>query len=124
MLVAGGSRLSTGRALLLLGACIVVGLALARFWRRLPVGELVWDGGAWWWHATGREHALALLEVRLDLQRALLLRGVDATGAGVHWWWAEAAGHDAPRWHLLRCALYSSSPPRPGPASSSEAATG
>ncbi|HMN20464.1 MAG TPA: hypothetical protein PKA16_03630 [Ottowia sp.] len=124
LLAGGASRLPAPRLALLLAAALGTGLGLRRFWRGQQAGELVWDGANWWLHVDGRERPLASVEVRLDLQRALLLHGVDLAGVGGRWCWAQAARHGPARWHLLRCALYSGSPPRHGPASSSEAASG
>ncbi|MDD0810700.1 hypothetical protein PSQ20_10160 [Curvibacter sp. RS43] len=87
---------------------LAAGLAWAQA-RRLPVGDLVWDGGLWQLNRQpdGSEDSAAALTVVLDLQWALLLRWPAASGrSAVVWLWVQRAW--APeRWHGLRCAVYS-----------------
>lgn len=96
---------------LLSGLGSAAGLLL--FWWRLRPGLLSWDGGQWSWReASAARSLLGLqLQVRLDLQHALLLR-VRRPQAGPRWLWVQQ-GADAGRWHLLRCALYFNIPPEP-----------
>lgn len=81
-------------------------LALLAFWWRQRPGLLSWDGAQWSWHEASAARPLTALrlQVRLDLQRALLLR-VRGPHAASGWLWVQQ-GADPGRWHLLRCALY------------------
>lgn len=115
--------LSGPRLAVLVLAVGLSGLGLVRFWRRQRAAELAWDGAGWSLLEGGRERPLAGVEVRLDLQRALLLRADGVFAAGPGWLWAQADARDPARWHLLRCALYSRSPPS-SLAASSETASG
>ena len=82
------------------------GAALWRFWCNQRRQELCWSGESWLLRSGDVSELTGTVEVRLDLQRAALLRFQPAAGRGA-WCWAEAAA--APQhWHLLRCALYSS----------------
>jgi hypothetical protein len=49
--------------------------------------------------------AVQRVEVRLDLQWALLLRASGPELGRGRWLWAQA-GRDAAGWHLLRCAVH------------------
>ena len=97
------------RGWVLLGAVLGVALALLDFWRRQRPRVLVWDGGNWGLieHQADAPQDEARIQVRLDAQRALLLRFSASPGGRAHWLWAQA-GDDRHAWHLLRCALYSS----------------
>ena len=93
------------------------GMAL-RWWHQLPGGLLQFDDGAWQWSPdlTGHTEPLSALQVHLDGQAVLLLRGQRA-GQPALWLWAERAT-DALRWDDLRRAVYSrasvpASAPRP-----------
>jgi hypothetical protein len=121
--LAAGAQALSGTGLLVLAiATVLVGLGLGHFWHQQRRRELVWDGGSWRLLEGGREQPLADIEVRLDLQRALLLRC--AGRLGPRWLWAQADARERARWHLLRCALYSESPPSSQPVSPSETASG
>ena len=96
-------------ALILIIALAFSGLTLRIFWVRQSARELLWDGAQWSLTGAGHDRLLAGVDVRLDLQRALLLRAQGRAGQSGAWLWAEA-GADRGRWHLLRCALYSSGP--------------
>lgn len=96
-------------ALVLLGPAVLAGLALVVFWRGQRRSRLDWDGRLWRLASidrTGQGQSLGRVELRLDLQRALLLRAQASTGGRVIWLWAQSTG-DRARWHGLRCALYS-----------------
>lgn len=97
-------------SLVLLLASLLTGGGLLRFWRRQQARRLVWDGACWGLQEGGSASVDddARVEVRLDLQRAALLLYRDPSRRRSIWLWAQAAD-DLPRWHLLRCALYSSS---------------
>ena len=103
------------KALILILALAFSGLALRSFWGRQRARALVWDGAQWSLTDAEQNQPLAGVEVRLDLQRALLLRAQGRAGQSGAWLWAEA-GADRGRWHLLRCALYSSGPASAGSA--------
>jgi hypothetical protein len=89
---------------------VASGAALLRLWLAQKPWQLLWDGVRWSLRQRGDETVAsneARVEVRLDLQRALLLRYSEpASRRRPVWLWVQAAG-DARRWHLLRCALYS-----------------
>ncbi|WP_147911707.1 hypothetical protein [Ottowia flava] len=80
--------------------------------------SLRWDGADWWLEegpaAAGTfGTGPGRMDVRLDLQRSLLLRWRAQGARRAQWLWVERAA-DPTRWHLLRCALYSK-PSRPAP---------
>lgn len=102
-------------ALILILGVAFSGLTLRIFWTRQSARELLWDGARWSLTGAGHNRPLAGVDVRLDLQRALLLRARGRAGQSGAWLWAEA-GADRGRWHLLRCALYSSGPASAGSA--------
>ena len=101
----------------LLPTLLLTGVALLRFWRQQRARQLVWDGACWGVREAGGESFDdgTRVEVRLDLQRAALLLLRDPRERRPLWLWAQASS-DPQRWHLLRCALYSSakSAVRPG----------
>lgn len=94
---------------LLLGSLVAVGVVLFGFWRGQRARSLIWDGACWGLREGAAESANddTRVEVRLDVQHALLLCYHDPRRARPLWLWAQASS-DARRWHLLRCALYSS----------------
>ena len=94
---------------LLLGSLLASAWGLWDFWRGQKARRLVWDGANWGLREDAAEFLddEARVEVRLDVQRALLLSYRDPSRARPLWLWAQASS-DAGRWHLLRCALYSS----------------
>jgi toxin CptA len=80
-------------------------------WWITPHGTLAWDGQSWvWTGASGTD--IGAVEVRLDLQRCLLLhfRGPPAS----RWLWLERS-HCAERWDDLRRAVYSRARPQTPP---------
>lgn len=86
-------------------------VTLALFWWRQSPGQLAWDGAQWRLQNETRDRhcdawVLSGVEVRLDLQTALLLQAWRSGRRRGVWLWAEA-NDDRARWHLLRCALYS-----------------
>ena len=92
-------------AILLVASIIFSGAACWMFWCSQPPRSLVWDGEHWGLDSEPDEAARS--HVRLDLQHVMLLCLEAPPARRPVWLWAEAA-HDAARWHLLRCALYSS----------------
>lgn len=94
---------------LLVGSLVATGAALLGFWRSQSARRLIWNGACWGLREGAIESAgdEVRVEVRLDAQRALLLRYRDPHRARPLWLWAQASS-DAGRWHPLRCALYSS----------------
>lgn len=108
---------------LLVGSLVATGAALLGFWRSQSARRLIWNGACWGLREGAIESAgdEVRVEVRLDAQRALLLRYRDPHRARPLWLWAQASS-DAGRWHLLRCALYSSgkSAVRTAPAAAAE----
>ena len=88
-------------------ACVLGGgVAAALDWWATSIGELHWDGGAWWWtaHAAPGEQAPVRLAVQLDLQRWLLVCMCGAAG-GRCWLWLEQCREPA-RWGDLRRAVH------------------
>lgn len=102
----GGS--AWGPILGALFSLIAAGLAWVQA-KRLPVGDLVWDGGLWHLNLQSERAGgcTTAVTVVLDLQWALLLRWPPASGrSDAVWLWVQRAW--APeRWHGLRCAVYS-----------------
>lgn len=98
-----GWRVWLGLALTLLGG------ALAFRWRPCTsAGTLYWDGGGWSMRDVAREVG-GRVTVQLDLQSALLVHWMPASGAGI-WCWLDSTA-DPLRWLALRRALHA-----PGPA--------
>lgn len=85
-------------------------------WRDMPVGDLRWDGQAWWWQFAGEDEVSVSVAVRLDLQRGLLLHMAGQLPRNAHWCYAERAQLPA-RWSDLRRALYAPFSSMPAPAS-------
>ena len=102
---------STWVGVILLIPVLLVALVLLRFWRAQRARLLSWDGGQWLLMAAGQAQQeaeqLAAVEVRLDLQRVLLLHGRRQERGPGTWLWAQQVGSDPVRWHGLRCALWS-----------------
>lgn len=71
-------------------------------WRRMPKGELRWDGQAWWWADARGERAIRP-RMRLDLQSVIL---VQADGSGG--WHCLESRMLPSRWGDLRRALCAS----------------
>jgi hypothetical protein len=96
-------------AMLLAASVLLSGGACLAFWRGQRARQLVWDGERWSLELDGGNGYVNEVrpQVRIDLQRALLLSLEQPQTRRSVWLWAEA-GHDRARWHLLRCALYSS----------------
>lgn len=88
---------------------LAAGAALYSFWRGQRARQLRWDGANWGLCEGAQESGgdEARVELHLDLQRLLLLSYRDAGQPRRQWLWAQASS-DPQRWHLLRCALYSS----------------
>jgi hypothetical protein len=109
------ARTSQAQIAILLIACLgVTAVGCLVFWRSQRPGLLVWDGERWGLATVSGERAAGeyMPQVRMDVQLAMLLRlQPRPAGRRAVWLWVEAA-HEPARWHLLRCALYSSAPPR------------
>jgi toxin CptA len=101
---------SAPSAIILIVSLILSGLGLGAFWRSQHPGQLAWDGACWTLDgpASGQDGGgPARVQVGFDGQRVLLLRWNAPTRRRGAWLWAQASS-DPVRWHLLRCALYSS----------------
>ena len=75
-------------------------------WRRRPQGRLGWDGQGWAWQSVAYPlgTTVSAPEVRLDLQRVMLLRM--SNPAGTDWLvWADAAA-DPGHWPDFRRAVH------------------
>ncbi|MFT4195019.1 hypothetical protein, partial [Ottowia sp.] len=92
-------------AISLIASVAFSGAACWMFWRSQSPRSLVWDGARWGLESEPDD--ATRLHVRMDLQHVMLLCLEAPPARRPVWLWAEAA-HDAARWHLLRCALYSS----------------
>lgn len=97
-------------AIVLVVFLVLAGGGLWQFWRHQRPRTLIWDGAIWMLEPSdGSDRGdAAHPQVRLDLQFIMLLR-LYVPGHRPVWLWCEAA-HDPARWHLLRCAIYSSAP--------------
>lgn len=102
---AGAERAALLPSALLWAAAMALSL---RFWQRLPVGTLAWDGSGWQLHRpTGAPLALALGEVvvvQVDLQHHMALAFPAARPAV---WLLVERRCDPVRWLDLRRAVYS-----------------
>ena len=101
---------SAPSAIISIVSLIFSGLGLRAFWRSQQPRQLVWDGARWALDgpASGQDGGgPARVQVGFDGQRVLLLRWDAPTRRRGAWLWAQASS-DPVRWHLLRCALYSS----------------
>ena len=90
-------------------ATIPVGLVAALAFRatRAPVVEWCWDGRQW-----SADGVAGRIEVRMDLQRWMLLRLVPDAG-GAPCWGAIAQEEAGATWPALRAALYARAPAAP-----------
>ncbi|MDP2768276.1 MAG: hypothetical protein Q8O81_00390 [Giesbergeria sp.] len=79
--------------------------AVWRFWVRMPVGILAWDGGAWELHGPQGGSVRGTLTIHLDLQRRMAVCLVPLVGV-TQWLWLER-GSAAAHWLDLRRAVYS-----------------
>jgi hypothetical protein len=96
------------QAVLLAASVVISAAACLTFWSSQRECTLIWDGERWSLEQAGLDVANEVRPlVRMDIQRALLLCLEQPMARRPIWLWAEAA-HDSARWHLLRCALYSS----------------
>lgn len=87
-------------------ACVLGGgVAAVLDWRSTSIGELHWNGEAWWWMSRSApdQQVPVRLAVKMDLQRWLLVRVRGATGG---WCWLEQCREPA-RWDALRRAIHS-----------------
>ena len=84
-----------------------VGLLWWRQLRRLPRGQLQWDGGAWWWWPQDGAEPLSLqvVQVRLDLQQAMWVAW-QTTDEVWRFSWLQARS-DTAIWGDWRRAVYS-----------------
>lgn len=88
-------------------AVLLAGAWAAWEWRRMPAGELSWDGSRWAWPGAAPAEPLSV-EAALDLQHVLLLRWRAPGCSG--WLWLERS-HRPARWDELRRAVYSRANP-------------
>jgi hypothetical protein len=84
-------------------AVLSAGLMTGQFWRRMPCGELRWDGRGW--QGPGGSSVPRSIRVHLDLQRHLLVSLHGPASAG-RWLWLSASSQPD-RWNDLRRAVYS-----------------
>ena len=108
--------LAAWQAIALLAACALALGGLWIFWRAQRPHQLAWDRAQWrlsGHDAAPAEGAVVQVQVRLDLQAALLLCAQDLETGRRSWLWAQK-GADAGRWHLLRCALWAMPPQSAG----------
>lgn len=94
--VSMASALVWGLALLLMS-----GLAW-RIWLRMPVGNLRWDGAAWYWSGFDGEVPCVLV-LHMDLQHLLIVSVVGAGACTVRLWLEEIPG--SKDWMSLRRAV-------------------
>ena len=80
-------------------------VAAFRFWVRMPVGALAWDGHAWELHGPGGGSVRGALTLHLDLQRCMAVCLTPLAGKA-QWIWLER-GCAAAHWLDLRRAVYS-----------------
>jgi hypothetical protein len=102
------SRFQWYSATLLVTSVAACAAACLVFWRSQCLRTLVWDGERW--SLKPSEPGVvgeARAQVWMDIQCAMLIGLKQVHARRCIWLWAEAA-HDPVRWHLLRCALYSS----------------
>lgn len=94
---------------------VSLGLATAGvlvYWRRVPIGQLIWDGEQWQW--TSPAYPMGVLlewpQIVIDLQGFVIVRTRNRAGAS---WtlWLEVGSSPA-LWHGLRLALHAR--PKPG----------
>lgn len=91
-----------------LGLWLVCCAVAWRWWRRMPVGQLTWDGGQWVLDSVRPGQAQAVQgspQVHLDLQWGMLLSVRAPQGRG-NWLWLERRSN-AVQWLALRRAVYS-----------------
>ena len=88
-------------------AVLAAGMAARSSWRRLPTGQLAWDGGAWRWESAGYQAGISEQDIAViaDFQSRLLLRLENRAGANL-WLWLERSAFPE-RWLDLRRAVYS-----------------
>lgn len=93
-----------------LGSVALATPGLLLYWRRVPTGELSWDGEQWLWTSKAYPTGVDLKwpQIVLDLQGFVIVHTRNSAGAG---WtlWLEARSNPA-AWHGLRLALYSRPP--------------
>ena len=104
----------TARADIPIKAVTGLGLWLAccliawRWWARMPVGQLAWDGGQWLLESGMSGQAQAVQgspQVHLDLQWGMLVRLQGVSRAPAQWLWLRNAMAPAD-WALLRAVLH------------------
>ena len=93
-----------------LGCVALATPGLLLYWRRIPAGELSWDGEQWLWTSRAYPAGVYLKwpQIVLDLQGVVIARTRNSAGAG---WtlWLEARSNPT-AWHGLRLALYGRPP--------------
>jgi hypothetical protein len=104
--------LAAAQAAALLGliGLLLSGLAMARYWRAGPRGQLLWDGEIWLWRSraypAGTE--VECPEIVLDAQLLIVVRMRNRAGAS--WVLCLQAQSDRRPWLDLRRALYARAP--------------
>jgi hypothetical protein len=106
------ATLAAAQAAALLGliGLLLSGLAMARYWRAGPRGQLLWDGEIWLWRSraypAGTE--VECPEIVLDAQRLIVVRIRNLAGASSVL--CLQAHSDRRLWLDLRRALYARAP--------------
>ncbi len=106
------TTLAAAQAAALLGliGLLLSGLAMARYWRAGPRGQLLWDGEIWLWRSraypAGTE--VECPEIVLDAQLLIVVRMRNRAGAS--WVLCLQAQSDRRPWLDLRRALYARAP--------------
>lgn len=106
------ATLAAGQAAVLLGliGLLLSALAMARYWRASPRGQLLWDGAMWLWRSraypAGTE--VECPEIVLDAQILFVVRMRNRAGAS--WVLCLQAQSDRRAWLDLRRALYARAP--------------
>ena len=92
------------------GCLALVTPGLLLYWRRLPAGDLSWDGEQWLWTSKAYPAGVDLEwpQIVLDMQGFVIVRSRNSAGAGLTLWLDSRANPTA--WHGLRLALYGRPP--------------
>ena len=99
---------AAGQAVALMGliGLLLSGMAMARYWRAGPRGQLLWNGHVWLWRSpaypAGTE--VECPEIVLDAQLLIVVRMRNRAGAS--WVLSLQAQSDRRSWLDLRRALY------------------
>jgi hypothetical protein len=106
------ASLAAGQAAVWLGwaGLLLSGLAMARYWRAGPRGQLLWDGQVWLWRSRAYPAGTEVdcPEIVLDAQILIVVRMCNRAGAS--WVLCLQAQSDRRSWLDLRRALYARAP--------------